>query len=187
MCLIVVIILNGLIFSAEIQSSRFDSLSTFRGISWGSSPEFVRDNETAAYMQSFKGFGIYAISYSGNFAGYKARIDYSFKDNQLHEGSYSFENFDNILRTFTRLKNELVSIYGSPNYWANKLITSDNIWIKINDYGKFKGPELYWEFSNGFIALHASRFKDKQTLTILFVHKKKISDYNSNKLNVAIP
>ena len=50
----------------------------------------------------------------------------------------------------------------------------------VTKYGKYRGPELYWRFSNGFIALIASRFEDKITLTILYT-KESIESYNKDR------
>ena len=179
------IALFHVIFFTVIYSSltgNQDSLQGFRGIPWKSSPEFVRENESARYLQSFIGFGTYALSFRGRFAGYTMRIDYSFQDNKLIEGGYILDEPDDIIISFNTIERELTKKFGLPDYWANSRIGSGNIWIKVNEFGKYNGPQLYWEFSNGFIALHAGRFKDKITITVLFVTGKRISQYNTNRL-----
>lgn len=164
-----------------------DSLKNFRGINWGASPELVRETEQSAYLQSFNGFGTYSLSFSGQFADKQVRIDYSFKNNKLVEGSYTLQSVGDVKKDFIDVKNHLTTVYRKPDYRANRSIASGDIWNKINDYGKYKGPELYWEFENGFIALVAGKFKDEITITVMYVAAGKISDYNTEELFIPDP
>lgn len=167
---------------AQVNPPGTDSLGSFRGIPWGASPGFVRENETSLYLQSFKGFGTYSLSFNGEFADKQVRIDYSFRDDKFIEGAYTLNTVGDIRTDYTDIQTFLAHQFGSPDYWSNSLVGSENIWIKVNDYGKYKGPELYWQFVNGFIVLHASKFKDEITVTIMYVVNKNIPGYGSNKI-----
>ncbi len=162
--------------------SAYDSLNTFREIRFYSLPEEVEELESAKYMQEFTGFGIYAISYKGKFAGLDVRIDYTFREDKFKEGSYNIAESDNIREDFYSFQSELENIYGKPHFYSNRLISDKDIWIKESDYGSFKGPELYWQFKNGFIVLLASKFKEEESLTILFAVDKDIGSYGAEKV-----
>lgn len=157
-------------------------LTGFRGNDWESSVEKVKTTEKERYLQSFHGFGIDALSFSGNIAGLKARIDYAFKNRKLFEGTYIINSKDEIRVDFKKLENFLVDEYGNPNFRAGESIDSDSIWEKVTPYGKFKGPELFWKFNNGFIGLIASKFEDDITITVLYSNDKSIREYGSDRL-----
>lgn len=176
-------------FIADLQAFTFtDSTLTipdFRNVKWGSSLEDVKEMETARYLQTFSGFGIEALSYEGNFAGVEVRIDYTFKNKKLTEGSYTVISENNFREDFQTLMGSLENDYGSPGYSSGRLYTSDSVWIKINEYGYFIGPSFYWVFPNGFISLISEKFKDEITLTILFIPDLSIEEYNSkNKVEM---
>lgn len=162
------------------QTEPAKELTGFRNISWGSSVKEVKSRETESYLQSFWGFGIYALSYKSKISGLSTRIDYSFKNGKLVEGSYTFEPGKNFKNDFNKLKDFLIDRYSKPNFKVGPLIESDSVWIMVTKYGKYRGPELYWRFSNGFVALIASRFEDKITLTILYTNES-IKNYNKDR------
>lgn len=178
------VLLNLLLINSDIfsQTDLSGELKGFRGYNWGISLDYVKTKETGSFLQSFHGFGIDAFSYKGDIAGLTARIDYSFKDGKLFEGTYTINPEDAIKRTFKKLEKYLSNELGKPNFRAGRLIDSDSIWIKYNDYGKYKGPELFWKFSNGFVGLIASRFEDDITITVLYSNGKSIEEYGSNRL-----
>jgi len=157
-------------------------LKGFRGYNWGISLDYVKSTETESYLQSFHGFGIDALSYKGEIAGLTARIDYSFKDRKLFEGTYTINPVNEIRDDFNKLKFFLTDEYGKPNFRAGQSINSDSIWIKINDYGKYKGPELFWKFSNGFIGLIAVKFEDDITITVLYSKGNSIEEYGQDRI-----
>ncbi len=169
---------NGFLFP---QQETPKVLSGFRGIEWGSSMDKIKSAEPAPYMQSFHGFGIDALSYKGNIAGLDARIDYSFKVGKLFEGTYSIYPGDSFKPEFNKLKKYLIDNYGRPNYKAGLSIDIDSVWIKVTDYGEFKGPELYWKFKNGFIGLIASKFDNDITITVLYTNSQSIEEYGKDK------
>ena len=173
------ILFTGLLYS---QTERFRELQGFRGVAWGSTMNKVKATETERYMQLFHGFGIDALSYKGNVAGLTARIDYSFKENKLIEGTYSINPGNYFKTDFNKLKNFLRDKYGNPDFRVGPFIDSDSVWIKVTDYGQFRGPELYWKFRNGFIALVASKFDEEITLTVLYTNSKSIKDYGKDRL-----
>jgi hypothetical protein len=178
------ILLNILFVDCNIFSQTIISreLKGFRGSDWGSSINKVKEAEKEDYLQSFHGFGIDALSYSGGIAGLNARIDYSFKDNKLFEGTYTINPEDDIKFGFNKLERYLIGEYGKPNFRAGKSINSDSIWINVNDYGKFSGPELFWKFDNGFVGLIASKFENDITITVLYSNDKSIEEYGSDRL-----
>lgn len=163
----------------QIESSK--ELSGFRNIPWGSSIYEVKSLETENYLQTFMGFGVYALSYKSRIAGLKTRIDYTFKRGSLIEGSYSFHPTGYFKQDFNKLKDFLIDEHGEPDLKAGPLIESDSVWIKVNEYGRYKGPELYWLFSNGFVALVASKFEVEITLTIIYTNDKSIEEYNKDR------
>jgi len=160
-------------------------LEGFRGIIWESPSEEVRLKEKTKFMQRSEGWGISTISYSGEIADFPARIDYSFKDNKLIEGSYSIKHRDIYLdfhQCFDRIKNFLSNVFGSPNYKVANDFDTDSIWIKVNPYGLFKGPQYFWQFLNGFICIHSSKFAEEITITVLYVFDTKIDEYYDDRL-----
>ncbi len=163
------------------QTEPSGELNGFRNAPWGSTIKDVKAGETENYLQSFEGFGIYVLSYQSRIAGLETRIDYTFKAGKLVEGSYSIEPAGYFKSDFNKLKNFLIADYGMPDFKAGPLIETDSVWIKITEYGSFKGPELYWQFDNGFVALVASKFEDEITLIVLFSNNKSIEEYNKDR------
>ena len=158
------------------------TLPEFRNIKWDSSVRDVEEKETAQYLQAFTGFGIKALSYEGNIAGLNARIDYTFKDKKLTEGSYTVISNDTFKKDFLTLLSFLENRYGKPGYRSGPVYTSDSAWIKINNYGMYIGSSFYWVYKNGFIGLISEKFKDEITLTILFASDLTVDEYNSRNL-----
>jgi len=181
-CLFVLV--NILFIESNILSQTVipGDLKGFRGYNWGNSLDYVKSTETENYLQSFHGFGIDALSYKGKIAGLTARIDYSFKDGKLFEGTYTINPDDEIGNDFNKLKEYLSDEFGKPNFRAGPSINSDSFWIKINDYGKYKGPELFWKFSNGFIGLIAAKFEDDISITVLYSTSNSIEEYGQDRI-----
>lgn len=169
-------------FYTYSQTGLSRELTGFRGSEWGSSMDKVKAKVTESYLQSFHGFGIDALSYKGKIAGLTARIDYSFKDNKLIEGNYIIKPHDDFKTNFKILEKFLTNEYGNPNFKAGNSISSDSIWIRITKYGKFKGPELFWKFNDGFIGLIALKFEDDITITVLYSGGRSIEEYGSDRL-----
>ncbi|MBN1302622.1 MAG: hypothetical protein JW995_15495 [Melioribacteraceae bacterium] len=173
-----------ILFYGIYYCSPTDSLIQFRGFPFGSSVNTVELNEKAGYLQTFKGFGLLALSYTGDIFGEQARIDYIFRDSILTEGSYNIDCSGRTRELFIKLTHELSSLYGNADFYANNLISSDTLWIKANEFGLYDGPELYWNFDNGFICLLASRFNKEETITILYVVNKEINEYSSEAISL---
>ena len=70
------LIQNNLIYA---QTDSLKELTGFRNSKWGSAVNEVKSSEKEYYLQSFSGFGVYALSYTSRFAGLRTRIDYTFK------------------------------------------------------------------------------------------------------------
>ena len=171
---------------ADLPACTFpDSIQTlpeFRNVKWGSSISDVEERETAQYLQKFTGFGIQALSFEGNIAGLDTRIDYTFKNKKLTEGSYTVISKGTFRKDFLTLLSFLENRYGRPGYRSGPLHKSDSVWIKINDYGMYIGPSFYWVFNDGFIGLISEKFKEEITLTILFASDMTVDAYNSRNL-----
>jgi hypothetical protein len=181
-CLFVLI--NILFINSNVlcQSVIPGDLKGFRGYNWGVSLDYVKTTETESYLQSFHGFGIDALSYKGEIAGINARIDYSFKDGKLFEGTYTINPEDEIRNDFNKIEKYLSGEFGKPNFRAGRSIYSDSIWVKVNDYGKYKGPELFWKFSNGFIGLIAAKFENDVTITVVYSKGNSIEEYGLDRI-----
>lgn len=164
-------------FSLEAQNENI--LPQFRDFEWNSSPDKIKKEESARYLQTFSGFGAYAISYRGDFLGLNSRIDFTFKDSMLVEGSYQINADLEYKNDFRKIRDHFTEQYGKPKYWAIKSFDSEHIWIRETDFGTFRGPELFWEFDNGFIAIQSSRYIEEITITVLYVYGQKINEYGS--------
>ncbi len=161
-------------------AASFKTVNNFRGFDWGASMEEIKAGETSRYMQRFTGFGVDALSFEGEFCGIKSRIDFSFRDNKLAEGSYCINPGSSFHEKFNHLKKCLIRRHGKPRYAAGNEFNSDSLWIKQNNVGLFLGPSIYWVFANGFLMLHSSKFEDEITITILYAHGKTISEYDED-------
>lgn len=155
-------------------------LPEFRNIPWDSSMKEVREKEDAYYLQNFSGFGITALSFKDKLAGIETRIDYTFKNDQFTEGAYIIKPGDLFKNNFVHLLEFLTQKYGNPEYRSGPLYTSDTVWVKENDYGRFRGPSFYWVFNGGFIALISKKFEDEITVIVLFSHGSSIEEYTKN-------
>lgn len=176
----VIMIYTTVVAQSKIENP--DSLAGFRGFDWNSSLESVRSNEKSGYMQTSITLNKKVLSFSGEVENIKTRIDFVFEDDKLIEGSYSFDDLEDIKKVFYSIRNFIVKDYGHPDFGAVGRIDTDKIWVKVNNYGLFRGPELYWQFLNGFIAMLSSKYEDNITLTVLFVHNKTIKQYSEEIL-----
>lgn len=156
-------------------------LPQFRNIPWGSSMKEVREKEEAHYLQYFSGFGVTALSFKDKITGIETRIDYTFKEDKLIEGSYIVISGEYYKKDFVELLKFVIKDYGQPEYRSGKNYIEDTVWIKENDYGSFSGPSYYWEFKNGFIGLISKKFKEEITITLLFVNGSSIGKYAENR------
>lgn len=164
---------------SNLQTQHKNKLPQFRDFSWETTPEIVRKNESARFLQTFDGFGVYAISFRGDFIGLNSRIDFTFNDKKFVEGTYQIQSDLSYKEDFLKIRNHLSKLYGNPKYWAIRKFDSDQHWVKETDLGSFRGPELFWEFENGFIAVHSSKFIDEITIKVLYVYNQKISEYGN--------
>ncbi len=163
----------------DLQSKK---LPKFRGFDWNSSSEYVKENEEASYMQSFSGFGVFALSYKGKYENYNSRIDYTFKNDSLVECSYIIL-CDDFFSDFLKIRNSLIKELEKPDFWAKSKIRLNNVWIKKNDFGSFYGPELYWQFDDGFVGMLSEKSDGETTITIIYLHQQTIHDYGVQKVN----
>ncbi len=179
------IILISLFFSsnsAQNKSNKDSVLKDFRGIEWGASKIQVKSMVSDYYLQEFSGFGVEALCYKGTIAGFSARIDYNFNNDKLVDGLYSIESGPSFREDFISLKNYLINEYGKPDFKVATDTDSSSVWIKENNYGKYRGPEFYWSFNNGFVGLHAAKFKNDITITVLYVQGKTVEEFNRKYL-----
>jgi len=164
------------IYSYAQNENQIDSIPKFRGFKWGESMKEVKSKELAKYLQTFIGFGVNIISYSGKIADYNSIIDYVFEDSILVEASHSIK-IEYFPKAFKKLKEYYINKFGTPFYWANSHPNSVIDWTSETKGDLCRGPELYWEFCNGFIGIIAEKFKEDITITILYVHQKTIREY----------
>lgn len=153
-----------------------DSIPNFRGIEWGQSIEGVRSLELAKYDQSYIGFGVYILTYHGNHLNYDSKIDYVFEEDVLKEAFYTIET-KLFTETFESIKEHYINRFGRPNYWSSSHPDATINWVFESEEDYCRGPEIYWEFCNGFLGIISEKYKASITITILFVHNKTIEDY----------
>lgn len=164
-----------------------DSIAGFRNVSWGESPEEVKKKEKAKYLQVSKGWDLYTLTYQGEIAGFPARIDYTFRNDSLIEGSYSIQQVQSFYQLLSVIKNFLLDLYGKPDYANVNALNSDSVWTAGNPGILYNGPQYFWEFTNGFISLYSSKFitsdqMEQIAITILYVPDTKISEYSDSRL-----
>ncbi len=156
--------------------SELDSIPKFRNFNWGEKIKNVEAQETAHYAQTYIGFGEYILSYYGNILDFEAMIDYTFKDSVLIEGSYTIQA-NNFSDTFNKVKEFYINKLGKPNYWASAYPDSSFQFKNTSEAKQCRGPELYWEYCNGFIGIISEKYEDEITITILYAYNKTIADY----------
>jgi len=180
MKLVITLILISLFSLSNFSQNKLSKerlLKDFRGIEWGTPKNKVKSIVKDYYLQEYSGFGIEALCYKGKIAGLEARIDYNFKNNKLVDGLYSINPNSSFHKDFITLRDFLIKEYGKPEIKIGPDIDSSAVWKKENNYGRFRGPELYWSFKNGFIGLHASKFKDDITINVLYVEGKTVEEF----------
>ncbi len=185
MKLVFTVILISLFFSSILPQNRTavsKTMPKFRGVEWGASIDKVKSTEREKYLQDYSGYGLKAVCYMGSIAGLDARIDYNFKDGKLFAGTYTLSPGSSFLSDFKELRSFLIQKYGKPDMKFGPGIDSSTVWIKENNYGRYRGPELYWKFKNGFVGLHSSRFKNDNTISILFVEGKTVEEFYNESL-----
>ena len=160
------------------QDSSIRKLTGFRDFNWGSSIEYVRNNEDAFFSQSFEGFGRYVLTFNDNYFDRRISVNYTFVNDSLKHGSYFFETgLDEFVKEYEDIRFRLKQLYGSPRFSAGPDISADSLWIPITIYNTFRGPQLYWNFDDGFIGLISERDEDDAAITIIFVGNKSIEEY----------
>ena len=167
-----------LFFSLEYFSQnlgKLEYLPEFRGYKWGERFLDVKAKEVAPYLQTTFGFGQQILSYKGRIAGHKARIDYVFKDKQLVEGIYEIK-VDSFETSFEKIKQYYIDKLDHPIYWAGAHPLTKINWVG-NKNGLCRGPEIYWEYFDGFVAIICEKYKEEITISILYVYDKTIADY----------
>ena len=152
----------------------------FRNISWNTSIEKVRKEESSYYLQKFTGFGVETLSFKDEISGIDARVDYTFKNNKLTEGAYIIDHDNSFKEDLPQLLEYLTKQFGNPEFKSGLPHTSDTIWVKENDYGSYRGPSFYWVFADGFIAVLSQKFEDNITLSVLYAHGSSIGRYAEN-------
>jgi len=175
---IIFIALLGSILSFGQNISELDSIPKFRNFHWGETLKNVESEESAHYAQSFIGFGEYILSYYGNILDFRTMIDYTFKDSILIEGSYTIQTTNsNFSESFNKIKGLYISNLGKPSYWASAYPDSSFHFENTSEAKQCRGPELYWEYCNGFIGIISEKYRDDISITILYAHNKTIAEY----------
>jgi hypothetical protein len=156
-------------------SNKYEYLPEFRGSKWGLTVSNIREIEKEPYLQTTIGFGQKIVSFEGEIAGFRARIDYVFKENKLVEGMYQVKA-DSFKNVFESLKEFYIDKLDYPVYWSVSHPNTEIQW-KGDENGLCRGPEIYWEYLDGFIAIISEKYKGEFTISILYVHEKTIADY----------
>ena len=156
-------------------SGKLEYMPKFRECEWGEKFVDVRANEVETYLQTTYGFGQKILSYTTKIAGYKARVDYVFKDERLVEGIYEIK-VDSFEVAFDEIRQFYIEKLDYPVYWSGSHPLTKTNW-KGNENGLCRGPEIYWEYFDGFIAIVAEKYKQEITISILYVYDKTIVDY----------
>ena len=152
-----------------------DVLPNFRGTEWGTSYANVEAKELAEYHQDFIGFGMTILSYKGKLLNYEAGIDYVFESDTLTEAMYILE-VESFPEIYQKIKEHYFSKYDEPHYWANAHPHAVFNWGE-EENGVCKGPEIYWEFCDGFIGIISEKDNDEISITVLYAYNKTILDY----------
>jgi len=173
--------------SILVSQNSIDSISGFRNIRWGAPQSEVKKQEKGFYLQESKAWGLSTLSFQGEIAGSPARIDYTFKDNRLIEGSYSINVIKSFDQSFSQVNNFISDLYGFPKYATINAFDPDSVWTAVNPGVLFNGPQYFWELSNGFVSLLSSKFiaspgKEEITITVLYVSDTKIEEYSDARL-----
>lgn len=173
-----ILLLCAIITSSVIpqKSSEFQLLPLFRGYDWGETIENVKAKELSKYLQTMIGFGEEIISYNGSVAGLDARVDYVFRNGILVEGLYQItvKSFEQEYQT---IKEHYIKKLDYPIYWANAHPNTKINWDDENPDLVCRGPEIYWEYYDGFVAIITEKYKEEITISILYAHEKTIRDY----------
>lgn len=158
------------------EPTQIDSIPNFRGIEWGESIQGVRSLELAKYDQLYIGFGVHILTFHDTHLNYYTKIDYVFEEEKLKEAFYTIET-ESFEETFQNIKASYINRFGRPNYWSSSHpdASINSVFESESDY--CRGPEIYWEFCNGFLGIISEKYKETITITILFVHEKTIEDY----------
>jgi hypothetical protein len=170
------IFLLVLLDSFSQSSGKLTYISKFRGYEWGESINSIRSKEILKYMQTTKGFGEEILSYQGQTAGLDARVDYIFRDGKLVEGLYEIE-VDSFEIEFEIIKDYYFEKLDYPNYWASSHPNTEINWVGDEVNTLCRGPEMYWEYYDGFIAIVTEKYKNEITISIIYVYDKTILDY----------
>lgn len=172
--IIVILFLVGNLYSQE--PTQLDSIPKFRSIDWGESVESVRNLELSEYDQAYIGFGVYILTFHDKHLGYESKIDYVFEEDELVEAFYTIEA-ETFEETYNIIKENYINKFGRPNYWSSAHPDASIKRVFESEEEYCRGPEIYWEFCNGFLGIISERYKQSITITILFVHNKTIDEY----------
>lgn len=157
-------------------TTQVDSIPNFRSVEWGESIDGVRSMEIAQYDQSYIGFGVYILTFHDKHLGYESKIDYVFDDDKLIEAFYTIET-KSFISDYKNIKDYYIKRFGKPSYWASSHPDASIDWAWENEEDYCRGPEIYWEFCNGFLAIISERYKETISITILYAHNKTIEEY----------
>lgn len=110
------------------------SVTSFRGINWGTSKAEVKRKETSEFMQEIEADnGLTVYVYSGKAGSLNCLIGYYFAKDQLVEGRYAFNethtNNNLFISDFHEVDSSLKEKYGDPTddtfHWKNDLYKDD--------------------------------------------------------------
>jgi len=117
--------------AAEEIPDKVDSIGTsFRKSNWGMTPEEVKLTETGTPITDDENL----VLYKDNYLDMPAQMGYVFKDGKLIKGAYllqeSFENPDEYIVTYEKIKSTLIKDFGPPSLdeikWSDENATQED-------------------------------------------------------------
>ena len=91
------------------------------------------------------------------------------------EGLFEIE-VDSFEIVYEKIKEFYIRKLDYPIYWAGSHPNTEVNW-EGDSKGLCRGPEIYWEYFDGFIAIIAEKYLDEITISILYAYDKTIVDY----------
>jgi len=161
--------------SAKEVSDKQDSTSTsFRKSSWGMTPEEVKATESAIPISDNE----MVVLYQETFLNMPTKMGYVFKDGKLIKGAYlfeeSFENPDDYILRYEKIKNSMISDLGPPSLDEIKWVDEDSRQQEVSGAEVCEGKVIYkseWVEEDTFVLLLLEGANDKCRQGIVFESK----------------
>lgn len=174
--------------SAKEVSDKQDSTSTgFRKSSWGMTPEEVKATESAIPISDNER----VVLYQETFLNMPTKMGYVFKDGKLIKGAYlfeeSFENPDDYILSYEKIKNSMISDLGPPSLDEIKWVDEDSSQQEVSGAEVCGGKVIYkseWVEGDTFVTLLLEGANDKCRQGIVFESKSNYLIENQENENL---